>query len=65
MNHPYHAGDRAEAFSSYLSYDGTQISLQNDSCMCMACHKDAVLHCQQKPRVPSAQGQFKRRIFLG
>jgi hypothetical protein len=51
MIYPCHPGDQAEIFSKYLSYDSTQITLQNDSCMCMACHKDAAKYCAQQPPV--------------
>ena len=51
MDHPYHAGKRAETCYQYLSYDGNQVILQDDNCMCMSCHKDAATNCEMEPHV--------------
>ena len=51
MRHPM---DEAPEFSSYLSFEGVEIVIQPDSCLCDACYMDC-MRKKDKPRWVSIQ----------
>ena len=62
MNHPYHPGDKAEEFSKYLSYNGKQIELSKESCICMPCYQDANSNYKKTREPTPIQPRWHRLI---